>query len=76
MRTGLPVALVAAALAVAPVASADRAQETALAKRYAPIVRLVAGDCGPGKPYTPIDVDVLFSESTVALRGPWAAATS
>jgi hypothetical protein len=75
MRTGLPVALVAAALAVAPVASADTAQETALAKRYAPIVRLVAdtGDCGPGKPYTPIDVDVLFSEPTVALRGPWGS---
>jgi hypothetical protein len=80
MRTGLPAALVAAVLAVAPlavapVASADRAQETALAKRYAPIVRLVAdtGDCGPGKPYTPIDVDVLFSEPTVALRGPWGS---
>jgi hypothetical protein len=35
-------------------------------------VRLVAHtDCPPGKPYTPIDVDLLFNEPTVALRGPW-----
>ena len=27
--------------------------------------------CGPGKPYLPIDVDVLLGEPTVALRGPW-----
>jgi hypothetical protein len=35
-------------------------------------VRLVAHtNCPPGKPYTPIDVDLLFNEPTVALRGPW-----
>ena len=35
-------------------------------------MRLVAHtDCPPGKPYTPIDVDLLFNEPTVALRGPW-----
>jgi hypothetical protein len=45
----------------------------ALAKRYAPIVRLVAhsGECGPGNPYVPIDVEALFGDPTVALRGPW-----
>ena len=28
-------------------------------------------ECGPGEPYIPTDVDVLFDEPTVALRGPW-----
>ncbi|MFL5921159.1 MAG: hypothetical protein ACJ75D_07630 [Gaiellaceae bacterium] len=61
------------ALVVAPAASADVAQETALAERFAPVVRLVAdtGGCEPAKPYQPIDVDLLFGEPTVALRGPW-----
>ena len=30
-------------------------------------------ECGPGEPYEPIDVDALFDEPTVALRGPWNA---
>ena len=36
-------------------------------------MRLVAyrGGCGPGEPYIPIDVNLLFGEPTVALRGPW-----
>lgn len=65
----------AAALAVAPAAAAQTADETALAERYAPVVRLVeqAEECGPGEPYEPLDVDVLFDEPTVALRGPWNA---
>jgi hypothetical protein len=56
-----------------PAASADLADETALAERYAPIVRLVEQpeECGPGEPYEPIDVDLLFDEPTVSLRGPW-----
>ena len=29
--------------------------------------------CGPGEPYEPMDVDALFDEPTVALRGPWNA---
>jgi hypothetical protein len=62
-----------AALVVAPAASADRAQETALAERYAPVVRLVSHtNCEPGKPYLPINVNLLFGEPTVALRGPWS----
>ena len=32
-----------------------------------------AEPCGPGEPYLPMDVDLLFDESTVALRGPWKA---
>jgi hypothetical protein len=61
------------ALAAAVPASANTTQERELAQRYAPVVRLVAdtGDCGAGKPYMPIDVDLLFGEPTVALRGPW-----
>ena len=54
-------------------ASADLADETALAKSYAPVLRLVEQpeECGPGEPYEPMDVDVLLDERTVALRGPW-----
>ena len=69
----LPLTLLAlGALVLAPAAAADRAQEAELAKRYAPVVRLVSHtDCAPGKPYLPIDVNRLFGEPTVALRGPW-----
>ncbi len=63
---------------VVPSAAAGDAQGTLpqqreLAERYAPDVRLVVGreGCGPGLHYVPIDVDVLFGEPTVALRGPW-----
>jgi hypothetical protein len=60
------------ALFLAPAASANRAQEQALAERYAPVVRLVSHtNCAPGKPYLPINVNLLFGEPTVALRGPW-----
>jgi hypothetical protein len=71
-RPALLIALAAIACASAPVASAGLADERALAERYAPVVRLVSHtDCPPGRPYTPIDVDLLFGEPTVALRGPW-----
>jgi hypothetical protein len=62
-----------AALLAAPAARADLADETALAERFAPVIRLVEQpeECGPGEPYEPTDVDVLFAEPTVALRGPW-----
>ncbi|HSF60847.1 MAG TPA: hypothetical protein VLA69_04075 [Gaiellaceae bacterium] len=64
----------AVALLVAPNASADLADEQALAERFAPVVRLVEQEeeCGPGEPYDPLDVDLLLDgEPTVALRGPW-----
>ena len=69
------VAVAVAALVVVGGASADPAQERALAERYSPVVRLVEhnGSCGEGLPYVPIDVDVLFGDPTVALRGPWGA---
>jgi hypothetical protein len=64
---------VALALVLALPAAADLRDEQALAERYAPVVRLVdqPEECGPGEPYIPTDVDVLFDEPTVALRGPW-----
>ena len=31
-------------------------------------------DAAPGEPYVPIDVNLLFDEPTVALRGPWRGA--
>ena len=54
-------------------ARASLADEVALAERYAPVVRLVEQqvECGPGEPYQPMDVDALFGQPTVALRGPW-----
>ncbi|HEX6713571.1 MAG TPA: hypothetical protein VF066_09295 [Thermoleophilaceae bacterium] len=71
-RLGLLIALAAIACVTAPVASAGQADEQALAERYAPVARLVEHtNCPPGRPYTPIDVDLLFGEPTVALRGPW-----
>jgi len=75
-RNALLVAAAAAALTAAPAAGAQSADETALAERYAPVVRLVAQEeeCGPGEPYAPLDVELLFDEQTVALRGPWGPA--
>ena len=72
-RATLLALLALAALAVPAAARADLADEKALAERYAPIVRLVAQaqDCGYGESYEPINVDLLFHEPTVALRGPW-----
>ena len=66
-------ALVVASLVVVPSAAADLADETALAEKHAPVVRLVTQEeeCGPGEPYLPMDVEALFGDRTVALRGPW-----
>ena len=60
-------------LVLVPAALADAASEDALAQKYAPVVRLVdqPEECGPGEPFIPTDVDVLFDEPTVAFRGPW-----
>ena len=72
-RLALLALLAAAGLAVVPAARADFAAEEALATKYAPVVRLVeqAQECGYGESYRPIDVDAIFSEQTVSLRGPW-----
>jgi hypothetical protein len=63
------------AIVLAFPAAADLRDEQALAERYAPVVRLVVQpeECGPGEPYEPMDVDRIFGQSTVALRGPWNA---
>jgi hypothetical protein len=63
------------ALLLCPIASAAVPDETALAERFAPVVRLVEQleECGPGEPWEPTDVDLLFDEPTVAFRGPWNA---
>ena len=72
-RVGSLVAAAAVAVVVAAPATATLPDEQALAAKYAPVVRLVEQqeECGPGEPYQPTDVDVLFDEPTVALRGPW-----
>ena len=76
MARRIALALAAAAgiaLLAVPSAPADLADEQALADRFAPVVRLVEQEeeCGPGEPYDPLDVDLLFdNEPTVALRGP------
>ena len=68
-------AVTAAFVALPSAAAAALDDEIALAERHAPVVRLVEQleECGPGEPYEPIDVDALFDEPTVALRGPWNA---
>jgi hypothetical protein len=68
--------LAVAALGTSAAASATSGEERTLAERYAPVVRLVEQqeECGPGEPYQPMDVDALFGEPTVALRGPWTVA--
>jgi hypothetical protein len=71
-------ALAAALLAVAAVTLAGAAPawadaEADLAARFSPEIRLVAPppQCGEGDPYLPVNVDGLFGQPTVALRGPW-----
>ena len=63
-------------LILVPTAAADLGDETALARKYAPVVRTVEQleECGHGEPFEPLDVDLLFGEETVALRGPWNTA--
>jgi hypothetical protein len=75
-RSLLVLALAAAlALLAAAPAGADLTDEEALAERHAPVVRLVEQEeeCGHGESWEPMDVEALFGEPTVALRGPWSA---
>jgi hypothetical protein len=72
-------ALVAATilcLADAHAAPAATAPLAALAARYAPVVQLSEQErpCTGGEPFEPIDVDALFGNDEVALRGPWDGA--
>jgi hypothetical protein len=72
---GLAVAVLLAvpAPAQAEYGAEDLAAEQQLAEAYAPVMMLVRQDeaCGPGEPYVPSDVDALFDEPSIALRGPW-----
>ena len=71
MRASLAAGFLGLALIFAGVAQAQAEEE--LAELYAPVVRLVeqTEECGPGEPYEPIDVEAIFDEETVSLRGPW-----
>jgi hypothetical protein len=73
LRASILASVAAAALVAAPLAGADVADERALAEKYAPVVRLVEQQdvCDYGEPFIPTDVDLLFGDQTVALRGPW-----
>ena len=61
------------AAAAVPADTGATSAETALAAKYAPIVRLrIQGSCeGATAPYEPIDVSLLMGNDEVALRGPW-----
>ena len=61
------------ALVVTAPATAASNPEAQLAQKYAPVVRLVtdAYGCENGDMFVPIDVDVLFGNDQVVLRGPW-----
>ncbi|HEU5211188.1 MAG TPA: hypothetical protein VFU10_00300 [Gaiellaceae bacterium] len=73
LRATTIAAAAAVTLILAAPAGADLADEQALAAKYAPVVRLVeqTHECGHGEPYDPMDVNALFGQDTVALRGPW-----
>jgi hypothetical protein len=70
-------ALVVALLALAGPSHAsagigDLADQTALAKHFAPVLSLATDrNCGPGEAYLPMDINALLGNATVALRGPW-----
>jgi hypothetical protein len=65
---------VLAGLWAGPAAAADPLHT--LAARYAPVVRLSEQEqpCGRGEAFEPIDVNAIFGNDEVALRGPWTAA--
>jgi len=70
------IALVAVAGWAAPRAGAQASEaEIALARAYAPVVKLQEQpeDCRRGEPYEPVDVLLLMGNDEVALRGPWDA---
>jgi hypothetical protein len=66
-------AVLAIATAAAPAAARAAGAESALAQRYAPVVRIVKQEkpCGHGEPFVPTDVDLVLANPDVVLRGPW-----
>jgi hypothetical protein len=72
---GAVLASVLLPLAGSSTAFASLADQAALAKRFAPVLRLATDrECGPGAAYLPMDIDSLLANPTVALRGPWGGA--
>jgi hypothetical protein len=73
MRSCAGFAALAVAAAAAPTVAraADASRE--LARRYAPVVRLVEQEkpCGHGEPFVPTNVSLLLGNPDVVLRGPW-----
>ena len=67
------VVLMTLAPAMADDATEEESAEAALAAKFAPVLMLVKQNakCGPGEPFTPSDVDVMFDNPTIAMRGPW-----
>ena len=70
---GLGIVIAVLVNAGAAWASAGAADQAALAAKFSPVVRLVGApeSCGPGLPYVPTNVQLLFDNHEVALRGPW-----
>jgi hypothetical protein len=71
-RCALVVVVATAALVISGAARAADAS-LALAKRYAPVVRIVAQKepCGHGEAYVPTNVNLVLGNPDVAFRGPW-----
>jgi hypothetical protein len=76
-RIALGLCALAAAVCARPSAAAAAEDALhALATRYAPVVRLSEQlePCAGGEAFEPVDVDAIFGNDEVALRGPWQAA--
>jgi hypothetical protein len=76
MRTALALAVAACCTGVQTASAAGDDALHQLAARYAPVVRLSEQEapCASGESFEPIDVDALFGNDEVALRGPWQGA--
>jgi len=74
VRAAVAAVAILAGATAAPASAADAL--TQLARRYAPVVRLVAQSkpCGHGEPFEPTDVGDVLGNPDVALRGPWSGA--
>jgi len=74
MRLPAVLAVLAVAAAAAPAAARAADAPRELARRYAPVLRLVkqAKPCGHGEPFVPTNVSLLLGNPDVALRGPWS----
>ena len=72
-RAAAALAVLMVALPPAAALASDDSAVTALAAKYAPVVRLVAQEtpCGSGEPYQPMPADAVLNSKQVALEGPW-----